>query len=203
MLWAKPTVSNRSRILFGRNRYLQHRRSLRGMHRAGHADLSVRSPAGILQRRKLHHSRVRARKSMATCSRRSRSAFLRRNRRANRHRVSSLSGSNDKFCAPRGLNKRCRASHCPNESVQRPPAHGIMNRLMSDLGPLNSVAPEFPLATAPLAPLRAKAEQQGRGVSLRFGPVKTPAPAAQSAQLSQHASWAQNRGQLRTRLLER
>jgi nitronate monooxygenase len=43
------------------------------------------------------------------------------------------------------------------------PARGIMNRLMRDLGPLNSVAPEFPLATAALAPLRAKAEQQGRG----------------------------------------
>jgi hypothetical protein len=44
-----------------------------------------------------------------------------------------------------------------------PPARGIMNRLMRDLGPLNSVAPELPLATAALAPLRAKAEQQGRG----------------------------------------
>jgi nitronate monooxygenase len=44
-----------------------------------------------------------------------------------------------------------------------PPARGIMNRLMRDLGPLNSVAPEFPLATAALAPLPAKAEQQGRG----------------------------------------
>jgi nitronate monooxygenase len=38
-----------------------------------------------------------------------------------------------------------------------------MNRLMRDLGPLNSVAPEFPLATAALAPLRAKAEREGRG----------------------------------------
>jgi nitronate monooxygenase len=43
------------------------------------------------------------------------------------------------------------------------PARGIMNRLMRDLGPLNSVAPEFPLATAALAPLRAKAEREGRG----------------------------------------
>jgi nitronate monooxygenase len=42
------------------------------------------------------------------------------------------------------------------------PARGIMNRLMRELGPLNSVAPEFPLATAALAPLRAKAEKQGR-----------------------------------------
>jgi nitronate monooxygenase len=30
------------------------------------------------------------------------------------------SGSNDKFGAPRGVNKRCRASHCPNESVWWP-----------------------------------------------------------------------------------
>jgi nitronate monooxygenase len=43
------------------------------------------------------------------------------------------------------------------------PARGIMNRLMRDLGSLNSVAPEFPLATAALAPLRAKAEREGRG----------------------------------------
>ena len=62
-----------------------------------------------------------------------------------------------------------------------PPARGIMNRLMRDLGPLNSVAPEFPLATAALAPLRAKAEQQGRG---DFSPLWAGQNAAQSAQLS-------------------
>jgi nitronate monooxygenase len=43
------------------------------------------------------------------------------------------------------------------------PARGIVNRLMRDLGPLNAVTPEFPLATAALAPLRAKAEREGRG----------------------------------------
>ena len=42
-------------------------------------------------------------------------------------------------------------------------ARGIMNRLMRDLGPLNPIAPEFPLASSALAPLRAKAQQQGRG----------------------------------------
>jgi nitronate monooxygenase len=42
-------------------------------------------------------------------------------------------------------------------------ARGIMNRLMRDLGPLSSIAPDFPLATAALAPLRAKAEREGRG----------------------------------------
>jgi nitronate monooxygenase len=43
------------------------------------------------------------------------------------------------------------------------PARGIMNRLMRDLGPIAAVAPEFPLATSGIAPLRAKAEAQGLG----------------------------------------
>ena len=41
------------------------------------------------------------------------------------------------------------------------PARGIVNRLMRDLGPLSSVAPEFPLATGGIAPLRAAAEKAG------------------------------------------
>jgi nitronate monooxygenase len=43
------------------------------------------------------------------------------------------------------------------------PARGIMNRLMRELGPISAAAPAFPLATAALAPLRAKAESQGCG----------------------------------------
>lgn len=43
------------------------------------------------------------------------------------------------------------------------PARGIVNRVMRELGPLNALAPEFPLATAAIAPLRAKAEAQGKG----------------------------------------
>ncbi len=43
------------------------------------------------------------------------------------------------------------------------PARGIVNRLMRELGPLNPVAPAFPLATAALAPLRAAAEARGSG----------------------------------------
>jgi nitronate monooxygenase len=43
------------------------------------------------------------------------------------------------------------------------PARGIVNRLMRELGPLSAGAPEFPLATAAIAPLRAKAEAQGSG----------------------------------------
>lgn len=43
------------------------------------------------------------------------------------------------------------------------PARGIVNRAMKELGPLSSLAPDFPLASAAMAPLRAKAESQGRG----------------------------------------
>lgn len=43
------------------------------------------------------------------------------------------------------------------------PARGIVNRLMRELGPLSTQAPEFPLATAAIAPLRAAAEAQGSG----------------------------------------
>ena len=42
------------------------------------------------------------------------------------------------------------------------PARGIVNRLMKELGPMSLAAPAFPLATAALAPLRAKAEQLGK-----------------------------------------
>ena len=43
------------------------------------------------------------------------------------------------------------------------PARGIVNRLMRELGPINSAAPAFPLAAAAIVPLRAKAESQGIG----------------------------------------
>jgi nitronate monooxygenase len=41
------------------------------------------------------------------------------------------------------------------------PARGIVNRIMSEIGPLNRDVPPFPLAAAALAPLRAKAESLG------------------------------------------
>lgn len=41
------------------------------------------------------------------------------------------------------------------------PARGIVNRIMRELGPMNPTAPAFPLATAAIAPLRAKAEERG------------------------------------------
>lgn len=43
------------------------------------------------------------------------------------------------------------------------PARGMVNRIMRELGPINAAAPAFPLATAAMAPLRAKAEAQGSG----------------------------------------
>ena len=43
------------------------------------------------------------------------------------------------------------------------PARGIVNRIMKELGPISTTAPAFPLATAAIAPLRAKAESTGSG----------------------------------------
>jgi nitronate monooxygenase len=48
------------------------------------------------------------------------------------------------------------------------PARGIVNRIMRELGPMSPAAPAFPLATAAIAPLRAKAESQGSG---EFSPL--------------------------------
>jgi nitronate monooxygenase len=43
------------------------------------------------------------------------------------------------------------------------PARGIVNRLMRDLGPLSPAVPAFPLGSAAVAPLRARAEPRGSG----------------------------------------
>jgi nitronate monooxygenase len=43
------------------------------------------------------------------------------------------------------------------------PARGIVNRLLRELGPIHPAAPEFPLATSAIAPLRARAEAGGSG----------------------------------------
>jgi nitronate monooxygenase len=43
------------------------------------------------------------------------------------------------------------------------PARGVVNRLIRELGPINPIAPDFPLAAGALAPLRAKAEAAGSG----------------------------------------
>jgi nitronate monooxygenase len=43
------------------------------------------------------------------------------------------------------------------------PARGVVNRLMSELGPLSDLPPGFPTAATALAPLRKAAEAAGRG----------------------------------------
>lgn len=43
------------------------------------------------------------------------------------------------------------------------PARGIVNRVMRELGAISTHAPEFPLATPGIAPLRSKAESLGSG----------------------------------------
>src|SRR5215831_17424852 len=41
------------------------------------------------------------------------------------------------------------------------PARGIVNRLVREVGPMSDAVPEFPLAAAAVAPLRAKSEMAG------------------------------------------
>lgn len=43
------------------------------------------------------------------------------------------------------------------------PARGMVNRIISELGPISDLAPEFPMASTATALLRAKAESQGLG----------------------------------------
>lgn len=60
--------------------------------------------------------------------------------------------------------KRESASHTALTNLfSGRPARGIINRVMKELGPMTLAAPAFPLATAAIAPLRAKAESQGSG----------------------------------------
>jgi nitronate monooxygenase len=47
-------------------------------------------------------------------------------------------------------------------------ARAIVNRIMKELGPINTAVPAFPLATTAIAPLRAQAEKQGSGA---FSPL--------------------------------
>lgn len=61
------------------------------------------------------------------------------------------------------------------------PARGIMNRLMRDLGPISAAAPAFPLATAAIAPLRAKAESLG---SSDFSPLWSGQNASRCREIS-------------------
>lgn len=58
-------------------------------------------------------------------------------------------------------NDEARATALTNLFTGRP-ARSIVNRLMREIGPLNDAAPSFPLAAAAIAPLRARAESEGR-----------------------------------------
>ena len=58
------------------------------------------------------------------------------------------------------------------------PARGIVNRVMRELGPMNPVAPAFPLAGAAMAPLRAHWETKGSGIFRPCGQGKTRAAVA-------------------------
>jgi len=71
------------------------------------------------------------------------------------------------------------------------PARGILNRLMREIGPINAAAPAFPLAGRALAPLRAKAEAEGRDDFTNLW-------AGQSAALSPHLPAAELTQQLAT-----
>jgi nitronate monooxygenase len=48
------------------------------------------------------------------------------------------------------------------------PARGIVNRIVREMGPMSSLAPQFPLAAAAILPLRAAAERRGSG---EFSPL--------------------------------
>ena len=65
--------------------------------------------------------------------------------------------------------KSDKASHTALTNVfSGRPARGIVNRLVAELGPISDLVPEFPLASAALAPLRQQAEMQG---SADFSPL--------------------------------
>lgn len=66
------------------------------------------------------------------------------------------------------------------------PARSIVNRLVREVGPLSALAPAFPLATANVVPLRAAAEQAGRGdfTPLWSGQNRTGCAAVPAAQIT-------------------
>jgi nitronate monooxygenase len=76
------------------------------------------------------------------------------------------------------------------------PARGIVNRLIREVGPMSDVAPEFPLAAAALAPLRAKSEMAGSA-------DLTPLWSGQAARLSRELPAAELTKQLAAEALEK
>ena len=61
------------------------------------------------------------------------------------------------------------------------PARGIVNRAIRELGPINALAPEFPLAADAMAPLRSRAESNGSG---DFSPLWSGQGAAMCREIS-------------------
>jgi nitronate monooxygenase len=76
------------------------------------------------------------------------------------------------------------------------PARGIANRLVREVGPMSDVAPDFPLAAAALAPLRAKSEMAG---SADF----TPLWSGQAARLTRELPAAELTKRLAAEALEK
>ena len=76
------------------------------------------------------------------------------------------------------------------------PARAIVNRFMREVGPMSDVAPEFPLAAAALAPLRAKSEMEG---CTDF----TPLWSGQAARLSRELPAAELTRQLAAEALQK
>ena len=74
------------------------------------------------------------------------------------------------------------------------PARAIVNRFIREVGPMSDVAPEFPLAAATLAPLRAKSEVAG---SADFTPIWS----GQAARLGWEVPAAELTKQLATQAL--
>jgi nitronate monooxygenase len=68
------------------------------------------------------------------------------------------------------------------------PARGIVNRVMRELGPIAEAAPPFPLASAALAPLRARAEAAGSSdfSPLWAGQAVALAPRGDARELTRH-----------------
>jgi nitronate monooxygenase len=64
------------------------------------------------------------------------------------------------------------------------PARGLINRVIRELGPISDVAPAFPLASGALAPLHAKAQEQGSG---DFSPMLSGQAAALGRELPARA----------------
>jgi nitronate monooxygenase len=76
------------------------------------------------------------------------------------------------------------------------PARGLTNRLMREVGPISSLAPAFPTAAGPLAPLKAKAEAAGFG---NFSSLW----AGQSARLAPHLPAAELTRRMASEALDR